>query len=192
METIELHAWNSLVSDPKKPDRLIFDLDPAPDVVPWDEVRNAAKDLRAALKKLQLVSFLKTTGGKGLHLVVPFAPGPAWAEAKAVARGFCEVLASCLVRSNEAPLVRCFLPLHNTPGLRKRSFDARVVLFLRNQPVGPRRSIVAGSLIPANHRSMAASNAGSSLAIANNVNDERNFIASTPPNTACAAVAVTC
>jgi bifunctional non-homologous end joining protein LigD len=92
MGTIEIHAWNSMASDAKRPDRLIFDLDPADDIE-WDAVKSAARDVRDALQKLGLVSFLKTTGGKGLHVVVPFAPGPSWAEAKAFARTFSDRLA---------------------------------------------------------------------------------------------------
>ena len=76
MGTIELHAWNATVDDVKSPDRLIFDLDPAPDV-PWEAVKSAARNVRTNLKMFGLVSFLKTTGGKGLHVVVPFARGPA-------------------------------------------------------------------------------------------------------------------
>jgi bifunctional non-homologous end joining protein LigD len=93
MGTIELHAWNAPASDPKKPDQLIFDLDPGPDIE-WGAVKSAARDMRTALEKLKLVSFLKTTGGKGLHVVIPFAPGPSWAEVKAFARGFSDQLAT--------------------------------------------------------------------------------------------------
>jgi len=93
MGAIELHAWNSTVSDVKKPDRLIFDLDPATDIE-WDAVKSAARHVRAGLEKLGLVSFLKTTGGKGLHILVPFSRGPSWAEAKNFARTFCEGLAN--------------------------------------------------------------------------------------------------
>jgi len=92
MGTIEIHAWNSSAADAKKPDRLIFDLDPAPDIT-WDAVKRAARDVRDGLKKRGLVAFLKTTGGKGLHVVVPFAPGPSWAEAKSFARTFSDQLA---------------------------------------------------------------------------------------------------
>jgi bifunctional non-homologous end joining protein LigD len=92
MGTIELHAWNATVDSVKTPDRLIFDLDPAPEV-PWKEVKRAALDVGANLKSLGLVSFLKTTGGKGLHIVVPFARGPTWAQAKSFARAFSEALA---------------------------------------------------------------------------------------------------
>jgi bifunctional non-homologous end joining protein LigD len=71
---------------------LIFDLDPAEDVE-FEAVKDAARDVREALKRLKLLSFLKTTGGKGLHVVVPFARGPRWAEAKEFARSFSATLA---------------------------------------------------------------------------------------------------
>jgi bifunctional non-homologous end joining protein LigD len=93
MGTIELHAWNATVDSVKTPDRLIFDLDPGPDV-PWAAVKQAARDLRARLGKLGLVAFLKTTGGKGLHVVVPFRRGPDWAAAKEFARTLASAMAS--------------------------------------------------------------------------------------------------
>ena len=92
MGTIEFHAWNATVENVKHPDRIIFDLDPASDVA-WDEVKRAARDIRANLKTLGLVSFLKTTGGKGLHVVVPFARGQSWSEAKQFSRAFSEAMA---------------------------------------------------------------------------------------------------
>lgn len=92
MGTIELHAWNARIDAVKRPDRVIFDLDPAPDVS-WNEVKTAARDLRDILKKHKLISFLKTTGGKGLHIVVPFARGPSWAEAKRFARDVSDAMA---------------------------------------------------------------------------------------------------
>jgi bifunctional non-homologous end joining protein LigD len=92
MGTIEIHAWNSTIADVKEPDQLIFDLDPAEDIG-WSAVKAAARDLKKALDQLKLVSFLKTTGGKGLHIVVPFATGPSWSEAKQFARSFAARLA---------------------------------------------------------------------------------------------------
>jgi bifunctional non-homologous end joining protein LigD len=92
MGTIELHAWNATISDVKKPDQLIFDLDPA-DNVGWEAVKRAAREVRDGLRKRGLVSFLKTTGGKGLHVVVPFARGPGWSDAKRFARAFSDTLA---------------------------------------------------------------------------------------------------
>ena len=92
MGTIELHVWNAKVDTVKKPDRMIFDLDPGPDVT-WERVKEAALEVRDNLKPLGLTSFLKTTGGKGLHVVVPFKTGPSWAETKSFARAFSEALA---------------------------------------------------------------------------------------------------
>ncbi|WP_434421602.1 DNA ligase D [Nannocystis pusilla] len=84
---LELHAWGAKVADPDAPDRMVLDLDPAEDV-PWDMVKGAAVAMRERLAQLDLDSFLKTTGGKGLHVVVPLTAGrQSWAEVKAFARG---------------------------------------------------------------------------------------------------------
>ncbi|MDC0722347.1 DNA ligase D [Nannocystis bainbridge] len=84
---LELHAWGATVADPDGPDRLVLDLDPAEDV-PWDMVKGAARAMHERLAQLDLDSFLKTTGGKGLHVVVPLTAGrQSWAEVKAFARG---------------------------------------------------------------------------------------------------------
>ncbi len=69
---IEFHVGDASLPALEKPDRMIFDLDPAPDV-PWESVRAAATALRAELRRRGLESFLKTSGGKGLHVVVPLA-----------------------------------------------------------------------------------------------------------------------
>lgn len=88
---LEWHAWGSTSQHPDKPDRLIFDLDPAPDV-PWSETVAAASLLRDLLRQDGLASFVKTTGGKGLHLVVPILPKHSWEDARAHARAVAEGL----------------------------------------------------------------------------------------------------
>jgi bifunctional non-homologous end joining protein LigD len=91
MGALEIHAWGSHAGVLDKPDRLIFDLDPAPEV-PFEEVKRAAQEIKERLSELRLVSFPKVTGGKGLHVVVPFRRGPSWDKIKAFARGFAEEL----------------------------------------------------------------------------------------------------
>ena len=94
MGVLEIHVWGSRAGHLEKPDRLIFDLDPDP-AVEWPEVISAARSMRVLLEELGLVSFLKTTGGKGLHLVVPVRAQTGWVEAKA----FCRSVADFMVRT---------------------------------------------------------------------------------------------
>lgn len=93
VSAIELHAWGSLLPDAAHPDRLIFDLDPGDDVA-FGQVVSAAKDVRARLRAEGLESFCRTTGGKGLHLVVPVSPKAGWDATRAWCRGFAERLAA--------------------------------------------------------------------------------------------------
>jgi bifunctional non-homologous end joining protein LigD len=79
---VEIHPWGSRTDHLETPDRLIFDLDPGEDV-PWSATIAAAQEVRSRLADLGLTSFLKTSGGKGLHVVIPLAPQAEWAEAKA-------------------------------------------------------------------------------------------------------------
>ena len=91
MGVLEIHMWGSEADSPDKPDRLVFDLDPAPDVK-FSQVRKAALEVKQRLTKLKLISFLKTTGGKGLHVVVPFQKGPTWKEVKNFAKVFSQLM----------------------------------------------------------------------------------------------------
>jgi bifunctional non-homologous end joining protein LigD len=83
---LEIHPWGARVGRLERPDRLVLDLDPAPGV-PWARVVEGALAVRALLADLDLVSFLKTTGGKGLHVVVPLRPEAGWEALRALAEG---------------------------------------------------------------------------------------------------------
>jgi bifunctional non-homologous end joining protein LigD len=84
MGAIELHPWGAPVESIDFPDRMIFDLDPAPEV-PFEAVKLAAQDLHQRLHKRGLESLLKCTGGKGLHVIVPLAGKDKWPEVKSFA-----------------------------------------------------------------------------------------------------------
>jgi bifunctional non-homologous end joining protein LigD len=78
---VEFHTWGATVPDAAHPDRFTLDLDPDPDL-PWRALRDATLVVRALLNELKLESFLKTTGGKGLHVVAPIEPQLGWDEVK--------------------------------------------------------------------------------------------------------------
>jgi bifunctional non-homologous end joining protein LigD len=92
MNTLEFHPWGSRVDKPDSPDRIVLDLDPAPGVA-WEAVVEVARGIRELLDGMALASFVRTSGGKGLHVVVPFRRGPGWPAVKA----FCESLADAMV-----------------------------------------------------------------------------------------------
>jgi bifunctional non-homologous end joining protein LigD len=92
MNVIEFHTWNSLVKNFDKPDRIVFDLDPG-EGVKWKQVQEGAALTRSLLQQLALEGWLKTSGGKGLHVVVPIAPRLDGATVRAFAQAVVEHLA---------------------------------------------------------------------------------------------------
>lgn len=116
---VELHAWGCRIDQPERPDRLVFDLDPDEGLA-WREVVAAARQVGDALRELGLVPFVKTTGGKGLHVVVPIARRHGWPEV----RGFSEAFARHLAEA---------APKRFTVNMAKRARRGRIYLdYLRN------------------------------------------------------------
>ncbi|SNS83792.1 ATP-dependent DNA ligase LigD phosphoesterase module /ATP-dependent DNA ligase LigD polymerase module [Granulicella rosea] len=93
MGVLEVHPWGSRNDHLEHPDRIVIDLDPD-ESIPWRALADAALEIRGELKKLELESYLKTTGGKGLHLVVPIKAEHDWAEIKQFAHTFVQMLES--------------------------------------------------------------------------------------------------
>lgn len=91
MGVIEIHPWGATIDNIHTPDRMIFDLDPDPSVS-FSEVKQSAVEIRRRLRKTGLESFLKCTGGKGLHIVVPLAPNSQWDEVKGWASAFAHTM----------------------------------------------------------------------------------------------------
>jgi bifunctional non-homologous end joining protein LigD len=89
---LEFHTRGTTADDRGNADRLVFDLDPGPGTG-WKDVVAAARDVRARLEALKLKSFLKTSGGKGLHVILPIAPTP-WDEAETFAQALARAMAA--------------------------------------------------------------------------------------------------
>lgn len=91
MGTLEFHIWGSSVDKLEHPDMMVFDLDPD-EGMELDTVRQGVRDIKAILTELSLVSYLKTSGGKGYHVVVPLKPAASWDAFHDFARGVAEVM----------------------------------------------------------------------------------------------------
>jgi bifunctional non-homologous end joining protein LigD len=81
---LEIHPWGATIDDLERPDRITFDFDPG-DGMPWSSVLDGARELRERLARLGLECFPKTTGGKGLHVVVPLTRSAGWDEVRTFA-----------------------------------------------------------------------------------------------------------
>ena len=120
MNVLEVHAWNGRLSTIEQPDRVVFDLDPGPEVA-WPDIVAGAKHVRAALELVGLEGFVKTTGSKGLHVVVPLEPAAGWKETM----DFSHALASALVRAD---------PTRYTTALAKAGRERKIFIdYLRNR-----------------------------------------------------------
>jgi len=96
ISVLEIHTWNCRNENIERPDQLVFDLDPGPDL-PWKRVIEAARLLRQSLEKINLPPFLKTSGGKGLHLTIPIESNIDWDSAKS----FCQTIAKSLADQSD-------------------------------------------------------------------------------------------
>lgn len=90
---LEIHPWGVTLDDWERPDTITMDLDPAEDV-PWERVIDAARELRQRLTEAGLAAFVKTSGGKGLHVVAPLKPDAGWPAVRAFAKGLAAAMAA--------------------------------------------------------------------------------------------------
>jgi bifunctional non-homologous end joining protein LigD len=95
MDAIELHTWNALTTNIEKPDRIVFDLDPGASLA-WERMLEAAQLTHELLEALGLRAWCKTSGGKGLHVVVPLTRHAGWDEVKDFARAVANYMAATL------------------------------------------------------------------------------------------------
>ncbi len=107
MGTLEIHTWGCREDDLEKPDHLVFDLDPGPEIE-WEHVVASAFFVRKRLEDLGLTCFVKTTGGRGAHVVVPLHRRRGWDEAKAFARAVADDIVRIAPRNFVATMSKAF------------------------------------------------------------------------------------
>jgi bifunctional non-homologous end joining protein LigD len=105
MDAIEFHTWNGVASALERPDRMVFDLDPDP-ALGWDKMIEAAQLTRELIAELGLESWCKTSGGKGLHVVVPIAKELGWEDVKAFSQAIARHMAATLPERFSAKMGR--------------------------------------------------------------------------------------
>lgn len=93
MNVLEFHPWGARIDDPEHPECLVFDLDPAPGIA-WSRLIEAAREVRKRLRAQGLQSFVRLSGGKGVHVVAPIRRGASWEDAKAFCDDFAHALAN--------------------------------------------------------------------------------------------------
>jgi bifunctional non-homologous end joining protein LigD len=119
MGIVEIHTWNSTAGDVERPNRIVWDLDPGPEIA-WRQTVTAARRVKDVLETLGLASWVKTTGGQGLHVVVPIKPSIDWNTCLAFSRDVSEMI----VRTN---------PTLYTTGFRKHGRERQILSdYLRN------------------------------------------------------------
>jgi bifunctional non-homologous end joining protein LigD len=117
---LEIHPWGASLEDWERPDMITMDLDPGEGVA-WDRVIEAARELRQRLTDAGLAAFVKTSGGKGLHVVAPLKPHAAWPEAKAFAKAMADSMAADA-------------PAHYVATIAKAKRKGKILIdYLRNQ-----------------------------------------------------------
>ena len=120
MGTLEFHTWGSKIDSINKPDLMVFDLDPAPNV-DMDKLKKGVLLLKGVLDKLKLKSYLKTSGGKGYHIVVPFSKSKNWKTFKEFS-------------NNIAKLCEKLYPDMFTTSIRKKDRNGKIFVdYLRNE-----------------------------------------------------------
>ena len=112
MGIVEIHTWNSTADDIERPNRIVWDLDPGPEVS-WQQVVKAAELVREVLTTLKLRSWVKTTGGRGLHVVVPLKPKRTVAE--------CLDFSRAVAKRSCGRILRPIQPRSQNPGVSGRS-----------------------------------------------------------------------
>lgn len=106
MGIVEIHTWNSTDDDVERPNRVVWDLDPGPQIA-WRQITAAAARLRDILTALKLQAWVKTTGGRGIHVVVPIVPKRDWSECLEFSRDVSEAF----VRTDPELLTTAFKKL---------------------------------------------------------------------------------